>query len=201
MYDQNVGRFAQLLRRLFNIKGETPLGVEALVVPTLDIEGGAPENYWLRREMLCHGRATQGAVAAQFTQVSLKPPIAQVSYVAVVDRVSLWTSASGGVRIQVGPALPGAGLTAVQGIRDSRWQNQGPLTTWGRGTNAAQSILAGFAWVYVPANTPVEVPGPWVIEGFNPQWSLNFEKDTVNQDLNVTAFWRERLLEPTEVLG
>jgi hypothetical protein len=201
VFDLNVARFSNFVRRFFGLKGETPVGVESLLLPVVNVEPW-DERAILLQTMLCDGSASAPAVAGSQSQINFgHGGIAAgttVPILYVIEKLVLQVTTTQWVRLNIGPVLTGPVTQAEVGIRDGRWEPQDPTALIRYGSNAGIEITADYVRLRLLQDTPLVLEGPWVIEGIREQQSLNIETESVNQALTVSFFWRERAIEPSE---
>ena len=197
MFESNIARYSALVRRLFSVKGEVPLNVDALGIPTFPLLEGPAELAFLRNEMLGQGHTFVAGVAARRSFVFIE----SLAKLCRVLRVYINPSTTGPFRVECGHLRPNNALEANsnRGVRDNRWQGAVPSVRLWQNTSVAQEITANFAQ-YNAENAP-NVPdgilqGPWVI---GPETGgLLFELTTVNVGLNFSVVWEERPFEAGE---
>ena len=165
-----------------------------LVDDLVPAEIGGSEAQWRR----CVGGHYQGAVAGQYSQIQLRnPPNSGV--LVVVDKALVALSTAGLVDIwqDVG------GYTSAstnKGFCDQR-QAGSPTAELRYAANAAHLGDNLYGYVRV-GTTPVEIPGPFILEGMGGGWpsaggqAIGFETNVLNVSLTVTFFWRERDYHP-----
>lgn len=196
-----TGRFETFLRKLLSVKGVIAPDVEGIMA-TLSVDDLIPEHLYLRGTRLGAGWASAAAGGAgTFAEVSISPPVLTPQpTLYVVDRICLQTDAVSAVRVNVGPALPGATVAGDRFTRDERWGvASAPTLTVLSGTNIGQALTADYLQLVIEANwVPLWVDLGAVLTGDRFQQSVNVELANANQQLRVVAFWRERPYEPSE---
>lgn len=195
-----TGRFESFLRRLLSVKGVIAPDVSGIVA-TLNVDDLVPEHLYLRGSRLAAGGATAGAVAAQFGQVSISPPVlAPQQSIYTVERVIIQCQALATVRLNVGPALSGAVVAGERFTRDERWGvGSQPTMQLLAGTAAAVELTSNFLQlVALGGYTPTVVDMDAVVTGNLFTQSVNVECQAANIELVVAAFWRERPFESSE---
>lgn len=196
MFESNIPRYASLIRRLFSIKGNVPLGVDSLGVPTFPLLEGPPDLAFLRQELIANGQVAVAAVLGEFSFVRLIGNNRDTLY--TIHRVLVRSSLVTGIRWAMQTAAAGSSVVGTFGVRDSRWQPQLPAFSILAGTNAALLLTTDYARVTIGPNNGVEaqtLQGPWVISN---QIPLEFWLDAVNAQLDLTVFWSERAMEVGE---
>ena len=197
MFESNIARYSALVRRLFSIKGEVPLNVDALGVPTFPLLEGPAEMGFLRNEMLGQGHTFQAGVAARRSFFFIE----SLAKLCRVEWVYLNFSTAGPFRVECGHLRPNNAIetNSNRGVRDNRWGGTVPSVRLWHNTSAVQEITANFAQYNADAapNVPDSIlQGPWVI---GPETGgLLFEMTTVNVGLNASVIWTERPFEAGE---
>lgn len=195
------GRWDNLLRKFFTIKerGVAP-SLAPEIVPTIQVEpSDNPTFDFLRNTRLCGGRAQQGAVAANFSQIELRNPTGSETLV-VVTRINTWSIADNSFGIRVG-TNSAAGVPTGQGNRDLRWLsgNFGLIQrTVARILIDAVGAPLGFELWEMRALANVQVEFPEVII-LPPGFSVFADIFTVNLLLNASFVWYERAVEAGEL--
>lgn len=200
MFESNIARYSALIRRLFSIKGEVPLNVDSLGIPTFPLLDGPAELSFLRGETLAQGFTTSIAVLGEFSRVVLFSPVK----LARVERVVLEAGATTFVRISVQEDfLLGSTVNSSTGVRDSRSLPMVPSLEMHDSQGAVQVVQTDFTQLPLLGNAAIEVVGPWVLgpSEFNPpatRRGIAFELTSVNVQLRLSASWIERQLEAGE---
>lgn len=187
----------EILRRFWRVPAATALaptlGTE--IVPTFDLANPPVELASLGGVLPCQGYGGQGAVAGQYSRVTLNNNTPDRIY--VVDRIRMWSAGTGGFRIAIYPA---AGTTGGDvGVRDIRYSQNRPSAIIGCNSSVAQLVANDFlAGNLTVVNTDYTVEGPWVLPpgAAVSGYGLAIEKTAVNENLNVDFWWTERLVSP-----
>lgn len=192
----------EVLRRYWKVPAATALaptlGTE--VVPTFDLAQLAIELRTLGGEIPCLGYGGQVAVAGEYARVSLNNNTAD--RLIMTEGVFIWGAAASSCRFRVQSA---AGTTGgVTGVRDGRIGSGRTLAIVGQNSAAAQIVTSNYGVLNYPLNAPFFYPIEAVLPpGVTGGIGLVFENSTVNQNINVTYLYRERLVSPAgyEVTG
>lgn len=200
----NISRYGQILAKLLGMKENPAAQLATEIFPQLVLETQRPEWEFLGGSKLCQGAVSTGAVVGQQGHHKLLNPFGSGTLV-ILERVTFGAFSSR----EVVAGTSGSGTLAngpfQTAVRDARF---GPLTIWPAAVpqTAAQLFTAnavGSAHVnecfraqnVVLADLPVTpvilVPGTaYVVTNV-----------TLNSTCSVTWQWRERVLQPDEVLG
>jgi hypothetical protein len=199
------GRWDELLRRLFPVKGRAIApSIAPELIGTVAVQPDAPENGLLRNERLYAQSLYQVAVAGQTQKVLLRNPAASEGLI-IVEGIWWTTNVLTDLQLRLQPlpsppvdlALPVAAVT-----RDTR-QARGVATSAVPGfgiTSFETSVAAGVGsiiWRGRSTGIPVS-PGilPIVLA---PDTALLVWSSTAAVELGGALFWRERAAEPSEL--
>ena len=192
-----TGQFDNLIRRLYSIKGGGSELSETLgdLFPTLDLENLPIELLLLRGWHTFARHATQIAVAAQATALQLLQPDGRTSIV-VVDKIVINSELGGD--ISIGTNL---GLFPVT-ISTRRTDTRNPVLDMsnaqiGGTNNAGFGATGGLLNLAAGVDREFEVPHGLAVLG--PGGAFSVVSSTVDSDLSVSFFGRERDAEPSEL--
>jgi hypothetical protein len=195
------GRYNRALQKLFAIKGSPPvrqLGGE--VMPIVQIFYGAENRYLETWDRFSVG-ISQPGVAAVLSTIKIRNPVGS-NVMAVFEKITgsqnavdfNFTLQAGTDQTDGATAVP---MVSAQNL-DSRSGRVSSLIFSRSGAAAPPSQVA-WANISLLANTPYEFIGTDIQElTLNPGRSLQLVSTNVNQILNGTFVWRERLLEESE---
>lgn len=165
----------------------------------LTIAFEAPEMLW-HQGWRRYSRGFQvGAVAAQNGQARIGLQSTSTS-ILVLEKVVVSTAgAAGQVTYNTGTAIGSTSLGTIvantAAFRDGRFPFGIPDAQTSLTTTAAPFTVSGTLLDFL-ANTPIELPGgPWVL---TPGTTLTIQDQIVNQSLDITFVWRERILQEQE---
>ena len=191
-------RYDQLLRRVGNLKGPGSKVSEVLteLFPTFDVEHLPPELYILMQTDICFGGANLLGAAAERAGIQLFNPVDSSKILTLTSLIvssSIDQQISWGV--SNGPLFGGVG---TETFRDTRKGITARPTGQMR-TESQLSIIGNTGQIRVLANDPLYLNDPdglAVLEG-----GIGFDvgSTTVATTIHVTFYWRERVLEPSEV--
>jgi len=198
MNDIQIGRLSGMLHKLLGITEGAPVPTLAPeLIATIPLEVDRPEWAFLGGESLCYGGGAQGAVAGEMSHVQLLNRSPGV--LAVLERVDINMTANGTVYYGHEDAVfPGGSVQVSSGFRDSRKA---------RGTG----VTACECWTQTDAGVLIDtVLGKHPVLGYGlltlypniiltPSKGFAVACTTVNVSLYVTFYWRERMLEKSEV--
>ena len=198
-----VGRYSALLQRLFAIKGAAPSPqLSSEIMPTFPLEVDRPEWKYLANERLCWGVGAQAAVAGERSHVQLVNPT-QSSALMVIERLLI--APTGGTTVRIGhmdsPMSGGGVAQAASGFRDSRLARGSQVSSGQVWTGSDAAVLVT-SQLHNVGFTGTPNPG-FVMEHsivLTPGTGLGLACFTVNIPLSVNFAWRERKLEPDELL-
>ena len=146
----NRGRFADQFRRLFGIKGHIGLNLLTDVMPTIDVLGEYPENFFERDEALGQAAGTVGAGGAGTFGYHLVYN-GSPNRVIVIEHCDIDCASLVGVSILQNVAGPLAAGDLATGVQDSRWLIPGSVVTANR-VGTAQYKSATVAATVLPGN-------------------------------------------------
>lgn len=180
-------RWAEVLRRLFNILGHVPLTLVEDVQPVFDLFGPRFDLLAPRGEASYAGTASVNAVAGQFSSVSLANNIASGKLV-VLELIDLWHPITNVVNFGFSP---GVTSTVARTPLDRRSPPGAPAGVPMGASNAAQLVpVAGRLWQTVSGqtfHTTIEFPVLLL-----PGTTFTVENDLVNFAINGSFRWYER---------
>lgn len=190
-------RFGRLMQAAFNLKQRLTLG-ETLpdVMATFPISNreAQPELEVHAGVDFCRAYALTANVAAQVPSVLFSNP-AGSGKVATIDEM-VFTGGGGNLFLSMGGA--GAAAATLPSYTDFRRAQQGRPTCRLQTLSAAAATPAVAMWAQGMVNgVAVYFAGPIVL---TPGGSLWAEHSTVNTSLYGSFRWRERVLEPGELI-
>lgn len=147
-----------------------------------------PEYWWLKRGGLYTYGGVQAAVAGQVGAMEIRVTPGRTDAIGIIDHVIVSAGAATGMLVQVkagvlGPYSSGSPADDRLGTRPSQLEASVAATA------VALGFTAGAKAVLLAANTPVLIPGPWVITG---NLVLLVGGNTANVQVAFAAQWRER---------
>ena len=192
-----TARLENFIRRWGSIKGGGSILSETLgdVFPILDLENLTPENHLTAGWNLFCGQATVVGVAAQLAGLQLTQPAGRTSLV-VVDKIIVNAELAQDITFGVN-LTPRASIinTNNKDTRNAQAFNANAIITG----NANMGVAALGGIIAVAAATDRELEAPNGLGVLGPGGSFSVVCATVNSDLTVTFFGRERQAEPSEL--
>jgi hypothetical protein len=198
-----VGRFNRFLQKLFAMKGGPPAPQLATeITPSFPLFSGAENRYLEAWDRYAAG-VNVGPAAANMSGVRLRNP-AGSNVVAVLERVSMNEAQNDVIAVRWG--TQGADLAVVQALNFNRLDSRsrpGPTLIFSNQATApavpvltnqftieAADLLGHTSYVLMNDENQelVMLPGD----------AIQIEATTVNQNLRVFIWWRERFLEDSE---
>jgi hypothetical protein len=191
-----VGRYARSLQKLFGIKGPVPVSTLAPeIMPVHGVASGVEARYlegWNRFGY----QQSQIAVAANNSQIAFRNP-ANSSAIAVFERISVGGIAADNPFLFIGAS--NADLATVFSLIQRLDPRGNPNSMLIASKTATALITQSNMQAFFPANGSFEyvfdeggelplLPGDRLIVCSN----------VVNQALNLSVIWRERILEESE---
>lgn len=195
-----VGRYARGIQKLFGMKGEVPVASLSGELGVAHVVMSGVENRYLEGWDLFANVVTQGAVAAQFSQVQLRnPPTSNT--IAVMMKLTFLTQA-GNDNALLNHLSTVSDLATIVTPTNPRLDPRGRSSTalvMSRTTLAGltgnalvQAGVTGVTGTYDFIQTDIqEIP-------LLPGDALVISSNTVNQGMTSSWFWRERALEESE---
>lgn len=192
-----TARLENFIRRWGSIKGGGSVLSETLgeVFPVLDLENLTPESQLPAGWRVFYSFATVVGVAAQLTGIQLRQPAARDALV-VVDKIIVNSELAQDLTFGINVGLFTA-ITSVFNI-DSRAPELSNATTQVAG-NANAVLAANGGIITVAAGIDRELEAPNGLAVLAPGAAFSVISSTVNSDLTVTFFGRERRAEPSEL--
>ena len=190
-----TARFGRLLRRLMGMKGDVPLELQNVIVPILPL--GWPDDpsfLGLRGELPFSANINSPAVAGLQSRCGILN-VPNSGRMVIVDQI--WVSSTAAATtFQVGIIFVAAGVQTPVVPRDTRLRTNT--------TPTAIELLFGSSAGALPTVAPLGrcsagvtvVLQPSIV--LIPSWSLQVESKTVNQPIDATFLWRERVFEKAE---
>lgn len=196
-----VPSYREALNRRLSIDGDggpRELGPE--IHPTFDMEPGPVDWQFLQGVRRVAGFAAQAAVGAQLQSILLINA-AGSGVIAVVEEIvlSVPTASADVFNIGRGSVITGGGTASVL---DTRWRSSAgvdgsTLTTLAR-SNAASVLASGWLSLDLAAQAVFTWKDPGII--LTPGFSVAIEHANVNLAIRASFRWRERALQPFEVV-
>jgi len=200
-----VGRFSDLLRRMFSMVGQLEVAAELSpeISPTVELETAANQEWdFLKGVKQCSTSELIDANAGAGGQFRLRNPLG--SGVLATTHELTMTGGVAGQRwaIHVGPQTGDLVNTSLTTARDGRWRQPGALQ--------ASVLIASFQNAVGTVPTGVGTVARWstvanVSESYFEQIMLapgdgvTFGSLTANQAVRITASWHERAVQPLEL--
>lgn len=198
-----VSRISQWIEKHFNAKGGSVItDVDPTALVELPFLIGAEDRYLQGWNIYAAG-AVQSAVAANFSAVNIRNPNTS-NVVAVLERIFFAASIAQQVDLAVA-GFPNGGDLAGSVSGRPRVDGRiavGPSSVVTRDAPAADPetgyLVEGS--IFVPAGTPFD----WILTHdqelvLTPGINVRIINRTVNANLYVTLFWRERPMEQSEL--
>jgi len=199
-----VGRYNRMLQKLLSMKGGPPCPQLATeIAPNISLFNGA-ENRYLEGWNRIGGRISALGVAANLSAGRLLNP-AGSGVIAVVEKASVQASAAASVQLTVErPAGAGFPLVGSQMPFDSRNQTLAGSAVGGvclvQGKNNNPTLFGIIVGSFgLLTGTQLELIQTDIQEiPLLPGDSLDMTLSVVNTNIDVTYWWRERVLEESE---
>jgi len=192
-----TARLENFIRRWGSIKGPGSVLSETLgdVFPGLDLENLTPESQLTAGWHLFHGVATVAGVAAQATGVQIVQPAARENLL-VLDKIVINSETAQNVTIGTNVGIFSTVTnTNRRDTRNPAVANANAIITGN--ANAGTAGTGGILAVGTGVDREFEVPNSLAVLG--PGGTFSVISATVNLNLTVTFFGRERLAEPSEL--
>jgi len=194
------GRWDRVLRSIFNLKGagSTAARVAEDISATFNFPY-RPEHDYLIGDRLMVGQGNSGPTAGQNSQIILTND--SDNKLIIVERFTLRTDLGGIVSMGATSAPVGFLADIAVFTRDGRW---GPLEQdQGAGTSRLQETpFIGFPTPTFEEYDLGTQTGPLSVDAtivLKPNDHFFLFRATVNVNLRATIWWREHLMEPSEV--
>lgn len=184
------GRWDDYLRSKYSLKGG-PVSPEIAseIVPVTSIPFEL-EDFFLLGDKLVIGRASQAAVTAEFSQVSLNNSPGS-GHLLIVD--GFWARTvqdRSTVSFLQGVVL--SGVNTFQRVMDGRWDELQPTSGVAFVRRGSNPTLQGGAQILLHTNIFGFYEVPSVLA---PGDTMLLESNTINQSVDATFRWRETILE------
>jgi len=191
-------RYDAMMRRVGDLKGPGSKVAEVLseVFPIVDLEKPPPELYGLGGTQLAFGGTSRTAIPAEAAKVQIFNPV-DSGKVMTVTTLIVSVSASDGFRWGVTNA-PLDTLPQLQRLRDQRFG----FTTLPSGqiqTESSVGFAPGTIVIQCQTNVPFLITDIDGLAVLSPGTGLQMSPRSVNTTINVGFYWRERVMEPSEV--
>lgn len=193
------GRWDEFFRRKFNLKGgvNTP-ELAAEIIPTVPLPFD-PEDRFLLQDRICFGRGSTVGLAGEFPRIVLQMPISSNKLGIVEGMFIRSTGKTIFASIQTFFTI-GVAAVGTTSFRDTRW---GPPTTslpTGTVTSGSVAAIISAAPMFLQAvDDQTFIPLKMVL--WPPPGSaanLVLESNVVASTLQITLFWREVILDPSQ---
>lgn len=198
-----AGRFNRALQRLMSMKGEPPAPqLAGEIMPVLPFEDAeSTELRYINQWDQYATYQTQAGIAAQTAAIKLRNPPGSGAVVAF-QKLTVFGTAVDQPIVQ-GSFAPGADYATVFSTlnMDGRAQNRGSVMV---GTKSNTGVSFGTFWsesCAINANTSYDFivdPNQEIV--LLPGWAVQVISNQLNTTLNAVFMWRERYLEPSELL-
>lgn len=193
----------QFLQRRLNIT-DAPAPASTLapeVMPVVQVMPPSQEDAFLRGERLCAAATAVGALAANYSVVTLFNPVGSGILVLVDDVILNSGSTTFSMLCYLERVQLPTFATQGSGVRDSRW---------GLATNRSAAVFAAGQTATAPNIAWIYFARPQVVAGLAPSrynlgcvltpgTMLLLFPEIVNASQNSTIFWRERPAQPSEL--
>lgn len=197
-------RFAELVRRLANLRESTQLELLPDLMPVVPVVSADDvEHQWARGDYPLMGGVRQVGGAAQYASFLLWNPPGSGKLV-FVDELQAAAEGAGwmvfGTQLNpysVSPAGGGWGAVGSLTGLDSRPMDMSggtpTLTVASLWSQAWGSTIATGTFSHSPNGPPTRAPARWVVA---PGWGLNCSARTANTACHFSVKWRERVTGP-----
>lgn len=193
MNEIQVGRYNAILHKLLAMQEGAPSPLLAPeIFPVIQLEHDRPEWAFLGGEKLCVGQISEAALVANYSYVYITNPVGSGTLV-VIERI-LSSEADNthyfGSGLGIAPTAFGAQIDSRSGIFPTAIASTAGFDS---GTAVARpGSLLTFIWmlrgVAMDMFPVVLIPGAF----------LAIAGNVVNRGVNISFYWRERTLEPSE---
>jgi len=196
-----ITRYDRLARRLMGLVGEGSIVTSVLpdVFPVIDVEDMQTDGWVLAGWNLCFGfESILDAVLS--VEVALENLVGS-NMLVVIEKIDV--SSTGNSLMAFGTNTAGTVLTGTSNnfhqTRDTRVPGtRRPVTTVTEGTAIP---FSPFGRIRCPANQAVQIEAPKGVYVLAPGQMFVVQNTQANVQTDVTYWWRERLIEPSETLG
>jgi len=198
MTELQQNRYDQLIRRVGNIVSPGSMVNDALseLFPMIDVENLNAELSLLTGWRLAYGTVETVGVALNQNLIQLFNP-ENSAHLVVVERVDIRVPAQENIRYALS-STPLANFTANQERRDSREGIANSPVAQLRDVNQLGGI-PNFGVVFVRTDTTFTMQDKRGLFVLAPNTGITFANSIVNNNLQVSMQWRERIAEPAEL--
>jgi len=192
------GRYDRTMRRVGDLKGPGSKVAEVLseVFPVVDLERLPPELFALGGTVLAFGGASRAPAAAEFGRIQVFNPLGSGKILTVTSAV-LGTTLDDGI---VWGMVNGV-LGTVVSTQRNRDQRLGFVTlpVGQIATDSTIGVAIATGQIAVLASDPLLLTDENGLAVLPP--GFGFEISSISADITVRAtfFWRERVMEPSEI--
>lgn len=195
-----VGRYNRFLQKFLSMKGNPPAPqLASEMAATWSLFHGA-ENRYLEGWDRFGAYTAQALLAAANAGVRFRNPTGS-GVVIVFERILISNQEGAASAYQMGFGAQAADLATIQATTGLRWDPRGkptPSVIISKANTVAQTGALKFN-ATIPNNTTIEVIPNDISEiPLLPGDALDIYQQTNAQGLNVTHWWRERILEDSE---
>jgi len=193
------GRYDQLLRRVADLKGSGSKVNDALeeLFPVFDVENMPAELLFLSGTKIAFGNGNVGATVAETSKVQLFNPVDSGHLITLT---SVWVGTTGPATA-IEAALSEVALVTDAGnhpLRDTRISVIQNSVGQVRIESSAIGVPT-FILFRIGSQESLLITDPNAVAVLAPGTGITFSPNVVNQQINATFFWRERLAEPSEL--
>lgn len=198
MTELQQNRYDQLIRRVGNIVSPGSMVNDALneLFPMIDVENLNAELSLLTGWRLAYGTVETVGVALNQNLIQLFNP-ADSGHLVVIERIDIRVPAAENVRYALS-STPLTNFTANQERRDSREGVANSPIAQLRDVNQLGGI-PNFGVVFVQTNVNFTMQDKRGLFVLAPNTGLTVANTIVNNNLQVSMQWRERIAEPAEL--
>jgi hypothetical protein len=197
-----VGRFNRAVQKLFSMKGPASLVQLAGELQATHLFFSGAENRYLEGWDRFAINVAQTALAANNAALRLRNPTGS-NVIAVLEKITVFNGNAGGIAITIdqGPAI--ADLTTAIVLGTTRWDSRGRLasTLIASKQNGAAGLglnLNKYGAQILPTTTLDVITTDIQEFPLLPGDSMQMVLTTLNNQLDVSFWWRERFLEDSE---
>jgi hypothetical protein len=195
-----VGRYNRFLQKFLSMKGGPPAPQLASEIgPTIALFSGV-ENRYLEQFELFAATTTLAASVGNNGAVQIRNP-ANSNVIAVIEKITVSTTAAGEIVVSVGSGIDLVTFTAV--ARGDGRSRANPAMIASASNAALTANLGNLIWRnFVPANTASDLINdenqeiPLTATGGT--GAIRITSSSANVGVSAAIWWRERLLEESE---
>jgi len=202
----NVGRYGKILGKILGLRERNPSGeIATEIFPNITLENDRPEWLFLANERLCRAGDEQSGVAGQVSACALTANV-NTNVLGVVDHFLISTNSAQLIQVGLAAALLATvNNCRILDARDPKYVNDDPLqcTLQSSKSTTATTFLSAnrtIAEIRLPTNGTMRFDGPFILFGGPASTSIVVQGTTANTAIGVSWAWRERTIDPSELL-